>query len=269
MKTIREAKAGEALLRLVGHNKTYFGIVIAGNAIRAKIEGGNPDDVWRRLHDEAARTNPSYFGFSGAKARFLRMFPDGFSTPGYGPHERDYKLKAKSKLDATLPLEDALSASGHGESALAAFRATNLLSPFESTRMQEALRSRAADAFIQGAATFAIGEVERGLNAMEDALKPFDIAKWTAVTYLPFLWRPEAHMFLKPEVTKDFAQRVGHRFADLYAAPLNISIYRSLLDLVGETAESIADFGPRDNIDIQSFIWVVGKYTTDEVQTVE
>jgi hypothetical protein len=30
--------------------------------------------------------------------------------------------------------------------------------------------------------------------------------------YLPFLWRPEGEMFLKPEVTRDFAARVGRRF---------------------------------------------------------
>jgi len=39
-------------------------------------------------------------------------------------------------------------------------------------------------------------------------LKPKDAAKWTVVTYLPFLWRPDTHMLLKPMVTTDFAERV-------------------------------------------------------------
>jgi hypothetical protein len=55
---------------------------------------------------------------------------------------------------------------------------------------------------------------------MEHALRPHESAKWTVVT-LPFLWQPEKHMFLKPEVTKDYAARVGHRFADDYAPVLN------------------------------------------------
>ena len=43
-------------------------------------------------------------------------------------------------------------------------------------------------------------------------------------------------MFLKPEVTRDFATRVGHRFADLYTPELKPAVYRALIDLV-ETAE--------------------------------
>ena len=95
---------------------------------------------------------------------------------------------------------------------------------------------------------------------MGRALKPDDVAKWPAVTYLPYLWRPEEHMFLKPEVTKEFAVRVGHPFAHEYTSELTAETYRSLLDLARETGEEVADLEPRDSIDIQSFIWVVGKY---------
>lgn len=67
-------------------------------------------------------------------------------------------------------------------------------------------------------------------------------------------------MFLKPEVTKDFAARVGHRFASDYEPRLSVDVYRSLLDLVSNMEEELADLHPRDRIDIQSFIWVVGDY---------
>lgn len=66
---------------------------------------------------------------------------------------------------------------------------------------------------------------------MGQALKPHDNAKWTVVTYLPYLWRPDTHMFLKPEVTKNFATRVGHRFAAEYEPRLSLTVYESLLDL--------------------------------------
>jgi hypothetical protein len=56
---------------------------------------------------------------------------------------------------------------------------------------------------------------------MQQALKLHAIAKWIAVTYLPLLWRPDAHMFLKPKVTTDFASRVGHRLANDYAPQLD------------------------------------------------
>lgn len=71
-------------------------------------------------------------------------------------------------------------------------------------------------------------------------------------------------MFLKPEVTKDYAARVGHPFAHEYASSLHLDVYSSLLNLTDRTNREIADLAPRDWIDIQSFIWVVGKYGADE-----
>ena len=70
-------------------------------------------------------------------------------------------------------------------------------------------------------------------------------------------------MFLKPEATKDFAARVGHRFASDYTPRLNIAVYDSLLDLAERTTRELSDLKPRDRIDVQSFIWAVGNYRDD------
>ena len=86
---------------------------------------------------------------------------------------------------------------------------------------------------------------------------------WTVATYLPFLWRPDAHMYLKPEATRDYATRVGHPLASLYKPQLNFDVYTSLLDLADETSRELSDLDPRDRIDILSFIWVVGDYKED------
>src|ERR1700688_1254681 len=266
MKTIREGKLDDLVLRLVEKDKLFIGLVIAGGAKKLQIDGTNADDVWRRLHDEAGKANPKYFGFDGARARFLRFFPNGFHSTGYAERERDYKVAAKKKLDAAAPVEKAATGSGFGEAILAVFRATNLLSPFEKTRLQEVFRRPAADPFIRAAARFTMGETKPALLEMERALKPGETAKWTVVTYLPFLWRPEKHMFLKPEVTKDFAARVGHRFASDYESRLDIGVYDSLLDLVAKTAAELSDLKPQDRIDVQSFIWVVGAYKEDTEQ---
>lgn len=260
MKTIRTAKIGKSEFRLVERDKQFVGLVFSGGSTKIQIEGSSADDVWRRLHDEAGKVNPKYFGFDGARARFLRFFPNGFQSAGYIGEERDYKVAAKQKLDAAAPLERAVTESGFGEAVLAVFRATNLLSPFEKTRLQDVLRGPAADPFIRAAARFALGAGKQALVDMEHALKPHESAKWTVATYLPFLWRPEEHMFLKPEVTKDFASRVGHRFASDYEPRLDIAVYDSLLDLVARTEAELAELEPRDRIDVQSFIWVIGDY---------
>lgn len=99
---------------------------------------------------------------------------------------------------------------------------------------------------------------------MQKALAPHDVAKWTAVTYLPFLWRPEEHIFLKPMVTTNFAARVGHGFSEIYRPQLDAEVNASMLDMAHTTKAEIAQLGPVDNIDIQSFIWVVGEYGPEE-----
>jgi hypothetical protein len=254
--TVRTGKAGKKELRLVRKDARFFGLA---DGIRC-VEGEDAEDVWRRLHDDAGKSDPRYFGFDGARARFLHFFPNGFHSKGYTERERDYKLKAKAKLSAGAPLEKAIDGSGYGEAVLAAFQATNLLSMFEMMRLQEALRGPKADEFIRAAARFTKDGDKANLSAMERALKDHDSAKWTMATYLPFLWRPDTHIFLKPEVTKDFATRVGYRFAFEYEPRLNLPVYESLLDLKEKTGQQIQDLAPRDGIDIQSFIWVIGDY---------
>lgn len=67
-------------------------------------------------------------------------------------------------------------------------------------------------------------------------------------------------MFLKPEVTKDYAARIGHSFQHDYQSSLEYEVYESLLDLTAQTNSALksANLPPRDNIDTQSFIWVIG-----------
>jgi hypothetical protein len=266
LKTVKETSLKDMILRVVEQEGDYIGVLIADDQIKARIEGDNVDDVWRRLHAQAAASSPKFHGFGDAKKRFLRIFRRGFRSPAYAKHERTYKLEAMKALEAAVPLEEALEGTGHAEAILSVFRKTNLLSPFEQIKVQTLLRSRQADAFIRGAAKMAAGEVATGLAQMRTAAGPHDAARWTTVTYLPFLWRPKEHMFLKPSVTCDFAERVGHRFCHEYRAALEPEVYRSLLDLAQVTAQELAELKPADNIDIQSFIWTVCTYDEDAEQ---
>jgi hypothetical protein len=254
--TIRTGKLGKKELRLVKMNGRFFGLA---DGVKCS-EGETAEAVWQQLHDDAGKSDPKYFGFDGARNRFRKFFPNGFHSDGYASQERDYKVAAKTKLDETAPLDKAVDGKGFGEAALAVFRATNMLSPFEKTRLQDVLRGPRADDFVQAAAQFTLDAGKTNLLAMERALKPHNNAKWTVITYLPYLWRPDTHMFLKPEATKDFATRVGHRFASDYEARLHLPVYQSLLDLVQRAEAELSDMKPRDRIDIQSFIWVVGDY---------
>lgn len=259
-KTIREGSLGKITLRLLQSGTEYIGVTIEAGRATQQTSGPDADAVWAELHAKLTREGPNWFGYAGAKARFLHWFADGFASAAYLRDERNYKLKAKADLEKTTPVEEAANGSGHGEAVLRAYRATNLLYPVEKTRLQGLLRGADGDAFIRAAARFALGESKTALRSMESLLRPHDNAKWTVVTYLPFLWRPDAHIFLKPEVTKDFAERVGHDLAHSYSADLDIRTYEDLLDMAGSIRNAFADLEPRDMIDVQSVIWVVGDY---------
>ncbi len=238
-------------------------MALAPGGRRLELSGERADDVWNRLRDSVGQIGPKYVGFAGARNRFLDFFANGFHSDGYAEEERDYKVAAKERLDREAPVVDVASHGAPGEAMLRVYRDTNLLSPYEKIRVQNLLRGPSADRFIRAAAVFTLDPTKRALLDLEQATSRHEAAKWTIITYLPFLWRPHEHMFLKPEVTKDFAARVGHRFATGYEARLNFEVYRLLLDLVEATESELIDLRPRDRIDIQSFIWVVGDYKED------
>ena len=260
MKTIQTEIIGKITLRLVDTGKGHVGLLLKDGKQLGRIDGNDAIEVWSELRASIGKASEAYFGFDGARSRFKEFFPDGFGSVCFDERERNYKLAAKSKLDSLASLEKALDGKGLGPAILSVYQATNLLSPFEKTRLQPLLRGPDADLFVQTAARFALGEIAPALKVMDNLLAKYDNAKWTVVTYLPFLWRPDLHMFLKPVVTQDFADRVGHSFVQDYSAQLDGDVYESLLDLMGTTKRELATLHPRDNIDLQSFVWVVGQY---------
>ena len=263
---------GGLTIRLVQREDGRFDGIAFGKSSGtvAKIRG-DPDEteseVRARLKQTAMRRHPEWVGYQGAVRFFRDQFQNGFHDDDYLKDEREYKWDAKEQLDEAVPLNAALDGGGSAKAVLRVFQRTNLLSPFELMRVRDTLRGNRGDAFVRGAAAFATGDMETGLRRMASALKPHDAAKWTVVTYLPFLWKPDAHMFLKPEITKLFADRVGHEFASQYRAELDLDVYRSLLDLAARTSEAIGALEPRDRIDVQSFIWVVGAYPSSQPST--
>ena len=257
---MREEHFGPVTLRLLKRQADYLGVLLVGSEPPRLHNGSDPAAVWRYLEGAWAAIDPGFFGYGGAESRFLRHFPRGFADATFLRDERDYKIAAKKLLDTTMPLEAALNGTGFGLAALSVFQRTNMLHHIEKAKLSDFFRTPAADTFINGAARFASGDIEPGLTTMIYALKPFDMATWTVATYLPFLWQPEVHIFLKPEVTKKFADRVGHPFSREYKSSLSGYVYDCLLDLTNEIRSRLTSLSPRDNIDIQSFIWAVGAY---------
>jgi hypothetical protein len=205
-----------------------------------------------------------------ARRKFLRFFRRGFVDDKYFAWERGYKLRAHERWTELLPrtLFRKLLTAGEFEEisarAMKSLSGTNLLFSFENMALRDALKTKAgARAFAEGLYEFLHGR----------AALPSRFDDWCGVlaslpkkqsrvfthpvsTVFGFIAQPETHIFFKPIVTRTAAARYG--FDLQYASRPSWETYGSLLEFGSVLAHDLADMKPRDMIDIQSFIWVLG-----------
>ena len=203
------------------------------------------------------------------RRHFLRHFPGGFRDETYVEWERDYKVRAAERFREAFgdgQLRAFVRRGAHREVAerfVSIESRTNLLFSFEKMALRDAVRTPA------GAKTFAQGlldwvESSGGRAAFERWCETLArlprrqtrVLTWPVVTVVGFIARPELHVFLKPNVTRRAAEAYGFDFR--YAPRPTWDTYRSLLDFAELIRRDTRDLRPRDMIDLQSFIWVLG-----------
>ncbi len=223
--------------------------------------------------------------FAEGRKRFEEIFPRGFCDPAYlgsgrvGKHEfgeRHYKWSAHERCVEAL-------GSGRGEKLFAdgkldelveractvVSKDLNLLSPFENMAFRDGLSgdSAAAERFFQTLFAFIAAGIPRqeSFEPFSDALMSLPVeegkarvATWPVLTILPFLAHPDRFMFLKPEPTKECADRM--RFNLQYSADLSWLTYHKLMQMSDQLLKDLRPLGATDYIDVQSFIWVIAKY---------
>jgi len=202
--------------------------------------------------------------------KFLRVFPEGFGDETYLAWERDYKWHAHQAWEAQLGRSSLRALVREGEYMEAAARAvriesrTNLLFSFEKMALRDAVRSE------QGAKAFAVG-LHDFLHGPKTMAQRFErwcetigalprrqtrVLTWPLVTVFGFIAQPDVHMFLKPNVTRVAADAYGFDFR--YQSRPRWSVYQNLLDFAETVRRDVRRLRPRDMIDLQSFIWVLG-----------
>jgi hypothetical protein len=254
---------GKAELRIAQDKDGFVGIVAGRSAER--FRGVDEATVIRALEGAVLSQSKEFVGLDGARQRFLALFPGGFTDPGYiGDQkygERAYKVAASNLLRDTLPLGSASRCEDAGRRALRVVQKTNVIDPYTKAKLADVLRGPRASEFLSICEEFTTGDVAAACERLSrGGFASEGVNKWVCLTYLPFLWRPDLHMFLKPEFTRGYAERIGHRFQHDYETAPNPETYASLLDMTEQTRRHLADLGPDDNIDIHSFMWVVMDY---------
>jgi hypothetical protein len=223
-----------------------------------------------------AGSRPMAAGARRCRRKFLRFFPAGFRDQTYLDWERGYKWEAHERWNVALDRAGwraLLRRGAHAEIAARAVRIesrTNLLFSFEKMALRDAVRSRAgARAFAEGLYDFLHGGAspERRFERWCDAVaglprRQTRVLTWPLVTVFGFIARPDAHVFLKPNVTRVAAGEYGYDFR--YVSRPSWDTYASLLEFAATVRRDLRDLRPRDLIDIQSFIWVQGSDEYDE-----
>jgi hypothetical protein len=209
-------------------------------------------------------------GPAECRRKFLRFFPAGFADATYHAWERDYKWRAHEQWQQELPKAEFARLLRAGEFREIAARAvriesrTNLLFSFEKMALRDAVKpAQGAERFGRGLFAFLHGG---GLAATRFARwcavlgalprRQTRVLTWPVATVLGFIAQPERQIFLKPMVTRRAAAAYGFDFP--YAPRPSAVTYAAMLKFAAVLRADLRDLKPRDMIDIQSFIWVLG-----------
>ena len=222
------------------------------------------------LREPLAQRPAKPSGAARCRREFLRFFPDGFRDETYFAWERDYKWEAHERWEEQLgrtTFRSLLKAGQYGEIAARAVRLesrTNLLFSFEKMALRDAVKAPAgARAFAEGLYDFLYGpgapqrRFERWCEAVGSLpRRQTRVLTWPVVTVFGFFALPDEHIYLKPTATRKAAEQYGFDFH--YGSRPSWETYASLLEFADVIRRDLRDLRPRDMVDVQSFIWVVG-----------
>ena len=221
-------------------------------------------------------TLPELSNVVQCKRKFLRFFPQGFRDETYMDWERGYKWRAHQEWQAVLNRKayQAKLSQGKfleiGSEAIRIESRTNLLFSFEKMAIRDALKSkRGARAFAEGlyALLYGPGNLQAKFSRWCEVVaglprKQSRVLTWPVATVFGFIAQPDTHIFLKPTVTRLAAREYGFDFR--YRSGPSWETYSSLLAFARQIGNDLRDLRPRDFIDIQSFIWVLGSDEYEE-----
>jgi hypothetical protein len=202
--------------------------------------------------------------------KFLYYFPGGYTGSKYKAWERDYKWNAHLIWEKTLNKDEFTRLLQENNFLEIAKRAigleskTNLLFSFEKMALRDAVKNEeSAKLFAEGLFNYVYGKekMQKRFESFREMLgylpvKQTRVLTWPLQTVFSFIADPRSHIFLKPMVTKIASQKYQYDF--YYHSRPNWETYESLLRFAELIRTDTTKWQPRDMIDLQSFIWVMG-----------
>lgn len=202
--------------------------------------------------------------------KFLYYFPGGYAGKKFVTWERDYKWVAHLAWNEQLNKDEFSRLLQEKKFMEIAKRAasieakTNLLFSFEKMALRDGVKTPAsAQLFAEGLFVYIYSDADllSRFEIFRETLtklpvKQTRVLTWPLQTVFGFIADPKQYIFLKPTVTKRAAEKYQFDFS--YQSPVNWATYKSLLQFAELIGKDTAKWRPRDMIDLQSFIWVLG-----------
>ncbi len=218
----------------------------------------------------AGKKDPMQKARTECRKKFLFYFKKGFADQKYYDWERGYKWEAHVLWLEMLNKKEFKRLLDAGEYSEIANRATriesktNLLFSFEKMALRDAVKpEEGAKSFANGLYDFIYGSgklqnrFERFVEVVSELpRKQTRVLTWPLVTVFGFIANPVEHIFLKPKVTKIAAEK--YKFDFKYTSRPNWETYSNYLGFAELVGQDVFDLAPKDMIDIQSFLWVMG-----------
>ena len=259
------------ILHLVGSKVTVFFVEaglknISMDYVSLTVLDPPPSHPLLDRFDPAAARGPVYRSVNQSIEGFLDRYPGGFHGDRYLSEERDYKVKAHELATTNLARSesDGLLAAGMFAEvcrhAMQVVNQTNLIFPNEKMALRDGLKSaERKEAFATALHELLHGEqtYELRFYRFTSVLDRMGAAKWTVATYFPFLLYPSRHQFIKPKFTQNAARICA--FEIKYSPRVRWETYQRILRFSDYLKSQLASLEPRDNIDVQSFMWAIAQ----------
>ena len=226
------------------------------------------DRLLDNLIEASQMSSADYVTTAMAIERFLEAYPQGFSTSRFLKEEREAAVRAHQFCIQLLGEEELAGLIAEGRYQDVCDRArhvesmTTLLTKSEKTALYAALdQTDNQKLFSVGLANLLYGS-----DSEDDRFKDFvrvidlmEINRWPYATLFGFIRFPQDRVFIKPTVIQNVAKSLCWRIN--YKSEPNVRTYAAVLRLYQHLRASLIEEGlmPHDLIDVQSFIWSVGR----------
>lgn len=141
-----------------------------------------------------------------AEAAFLKQYPGGFDHPEFEAiakkHQVDKRVAEAREHLAKARFQD------RGELAeqmVKLVSRSSLVSLFEKPKFRDTVRGMGTverDALVAGLKSLLHGSRRKGFETLVTILAPHKLAKWSLVSILPYYYRPQDEVFVKPTTAK-------------------------------------------------------------------